>query len=173
MRGWVKGQWWGWGAASPTYLGRIKDLLDLQDVGDVPRVLGEGAQGKGVLADKSCGEGKGGEGGVQAVARCESWGALFSPCSSSLSLASGLTPACSYLPCLGGSPSSQVSDSVLAVGLFPRALLIPTNKANLNRCWASELCLLSWRVPMGAQIGPCCSRGSDSCSCSADVMCLR
>lgn len=65
MRVWVKGQRWGWGAASPTYLGRIKDLLDLQDVGDVPRVLGEGAQGKGILADKSCGEGKGGEGGCR------------------------------------------------------------------------------------------------------------
>lgn len=64
------GEGLGWGAAVglggclPPYLGRIEDLLDLQDVGDVPRVLGEGAQGEGVLADKSCGEGKGCEGVV-------------------------------------------------------------------------------------------------------------
>lgn len=39
----------------PPYLGRVKDLLHLQDVGDVPRVLGEGPQGKGVFADEGWG----------------------------------------------------------------------------------------------------------------------
>lgn len=62
MRGWVTRWWWGLGAASPPYLGCIEDLLDLQDVGDVPCVLGEGAQGKGVLADKGCRERAGREG---------------------------------------------------------------------------------------------------------------
>jgi len=46
------------GVCVPPYLGRVEDLLDLQDAGDVPRVLGEGPQGKGIFADKRYGEGK-------------------------------------------------------------------------------------------------------------------
>lgn len=36
------------------YLRCVKYLFDLQDVGDVPGVLGEGTQRQGIFPDKSC-----------------------------------------------------------------------------------------------------------------------
>jgi hypothetical protein len=38
-----------------TYVRGVEDVLDVQDIGDVPRVLGEGAEGEGIAADKGCG----------------------------------------------------------------------------------------------------------------------
>lgn len=37
------------------YLWYVKDLFDVHEVGDVPRVLGEGAQRKSIMSDKCCG----------------------------------------------------------------------------------------------------------------------